>query len=83
MCIRDRLESHHRSLTLYLWLSFRFPLAFCFRAEADALKTQTEEAVEFCLEAIRVQRARRLAKLGRAHEVRPEHRHVAGVEAGV
>lgn len=77
------LESHHRSLTLYLWLSFRFPLAFCFRAEADALKTQTEEAVEFCLEAIRVQRARRLAKLGRAHEVRPEHRHVAGVEAGV
>ncbi len=25
------LESLHRCFTLYLWLSFRFPLAFCYR----------------------------------------------------
>lgn len=62
------LESLHRTLTLYLWLGFRFPLAFCFRHEVEALKTRTEGSIEFCLEAIRVRRAQRLARLGRASE---------------
>lgn len=70
------LESHHRALTLYMWLSFRFPLAFCYQGEVSERKARTEEAIQFCLEAIRVQRARRLALLGRSHEVRPEHRNV-------
>ena len=62
------LESHHRSLSLYLWLAYRFPLAFCFRREVDERKTRTEHAIEFCLEAIRVRRAQRLARLGRSDE---------------
>lgn len=70
------LESHHRSLSLYLWLSYRFPLAFCFQDAVEQRKARTEDAIEFCLSAIRIQRARRLTKLGREHEVRPEHRHV-------
>lgn len=70
------LESHHRSLTLYLWLSFRFPLAFCYQKEVQERKMRTEEAIQFCLEAIRVQRAKRLTLLGRSHDVRPEQRSV-------
>ncbi len=57
------LESLHRSLSLYLWLSFRFPLAFCYRSGVEGLKLQTEQAIEFVLEAIRVMRAARLAKV--------------------
>ncbi|WFD31578.1 RNA helicase [Malassezia sp. CBS 17886] len=66
------LESHHRSLSLYLWLSYRFPLAFCFRADVDVRKTRVEAAIEFCLESIRVQRARRLERLGRGATGAPE-----------
>lgn len=68
------LESHHRSMSLYLWLSYRFPLAFCFQAAVEQRKARTEDAIEFCLRAIRFQRARRLTRLGRGDEVRPEHR---------
>lgn len=62
------LESLHRGLTLYLWLSFRFPLAFCFGKHVVELKTRTEHAIEMCLAAIRAGRRRRLAKLGRSDE---------------
>lgn len=57
------LESLHRSISLYLWLSFRFPLAFCYKADAEAIKERTERTIEFLLEAIRIGRANRLAKI--------------------
>lgn len=68
------LESHHRSLSLYLWLSYRFPLAFCFQSEVDVRKARVEEAIEFCLNAIRFQRARRLTQLGRTDEGKKAYR---------
>ncbi|WFC99528.1 RNA helicase [Malassezia yamatoensis] len=73
------LESHHRSMSLYLWLAYRFPLAFCFQSEVEHRKARTEDAIEFCLAGIRFQRARRLTRLGRQSEVRPEHRESIGV----
>ncbi|PWY98962.1 hypothetical protein BCV70DRAFT_201180 [Testicularia cyperi] len=62
------LESLHRSMSLYLWLSFRFPLAFCYRLDMDARKKRVEDAIEFVLEGIRFGRARRLRALGRTDE---------------
>ena len=59
------LESLHRCFTLYLWLSFRFPLAFCYRAEVDARKKVAEEAIDFVLQGIRFGRTKRLQALGR------------------
>ncbi|PWN53247.1 P-loop containing nucleoside triphosphate hydrolase protein [Violaceomyces palustris] len=60
-----RLESLHRSLSLYLWLSFRFPLSFCYRADTEKIKKRIEDSIEFCLQGIRFSRARRLRDLGR------------------
>ena len=62
------LESLHRSFSLYLWLSYRFPLAFCFRQEVDDRKKIVEDGIEFCLEGIRFGRASRLRALGRTEE---------------
>lgn len=46
------LESLHKALVLYLWLSFRLDLAFPDREKATLLKTRTEEALEYCLERL-------------------------------
>lgn len=62
------LESLHRCFTLYLWLSFRFPLAFCWRKEVNERKKKAEEAIDFVLQGIRFGRAKRLQALGRAPE---------------
>lgn len=62
------LETLHRGLTLYRWLSMRFSIAFPFYAEAARLKTRTERAIDYCLELIRANRQRRLAALGREPE---------------
>ncbi|CDR99918.1 related to SUV3-ATP-dependent RNA helicase, mitochondrial [Sporisorium scitamineum] len=59
------LESLHRCFTLYLWLSFRFPLAFCYRSEVERRKKVAEEAIDFVLQGIRFGRAKRLQALGR------------------
>ncbi|SNX86429.1 related to SUV3 - ATP-dependent RNA helicase, mitochondrial [Melanopsichium pennsylvanicum] len=67
------LESLHRCFSLYLWLSFRFPLAFCYRSEVDRRKKGVEEAIDFVLQGIRFGRAKRLQALGRAvptHKIR-------------
>ncbi|ETS65378.1 hypothetical protein PaG_00112 [Moesziomyces aphidis] len=60
------MESLHRCFTLYLWLSFRFPLAFCYRAEVERRKKRAEDAIDFVLQGIRFGRAKRLQALGRA-----------------
>lgn len=62
------LESLHRCFTLYLWLSFRFPLAFCWKKEVDERKKEAEEAIDFVLQGIRFGRAKRLQALGRKAE---------------
>ena len=64
------LESLHRSLTIYLWLGFRFPLSFCFRHHVAERKRRTEASIEFCLEVIRIRRAQRLTYLGRGEEAK-------------
>lgn len=64
------LESLHRSLTIYLWLGFRFPLSFCFRHHVAGRKRRTEASIEFCLEVIRIRRAQRLTYLGRDEEAK-------------
>lgn len=62
------LESLHRSLSLYLWLSFRFSLAFCHRQDVERMKVQAEKAIEFCLEGIRFGRATRMSAAERKAE---------------
>ncbi|KDN47955.1 hypothetical protein K437DRAFT_290460, partial [Tilletiaria anomala UBC 951] len=57
------LESLHRCISLYLWLSFRFPLAFCYRPQVLEIKGRTEKAIVFILDAMRLARATRLAAL--------------------
>ncbi len=47
------LESLYRVLVVYKWFHNRFPLAFCHGERANALKTQSEEAIEWCLERLR------------------------------
>lgn len=43
------LEGLHKSLVLYLWLSYRLPVAFYQSEEAYALKERTEKALDWCL----------------------------------
>lgn len=44
------LEALHKCLTNYLWLSFRFELAFPDRELAAEMKSRTEKMLEWCLE---------------------------------
>ncbi|GAA5861345.1 hypothetical protein JCM1840_005339 [Sporobolomyces johnsonii] len=53
------LESFHRSLTLYLWLSYRLSPIFCDQAAARALRQEVERAIEFTLDGIRFERVDR------------------------
>lgn len=46
------LESLHKAIVLYLWLSFRMDLAFPEREQAGQLKLRVEDALEFCLERL-------------------------------
>lgn len=45
-----QLESLHKALVLYLWLSYRFELAFPDRDLAAQYKERTENVLEMCLE---------------------------------
>lgn len=46
----SRLETMHRLLTLYVWLSFRIPVAFSHSNEAIAKLHEVEEAMQWLLE---------------------------------
>lgn len=46
------LESLHKAIVLYIWLSFRLDLAFPEREKAGELKLRVEDALEFCLERL-------------------------------
>ncbi|KDQ18625.1 hypothetical protein BOTBODRAFT_104008 [Botryobasidium botryosum FD-172 SS1] len=45
-----QLEYLHKSIVLYIWLSYRFPLAFAGQTEAMELKDRTERGIQFILE---------------------------------
>ncbi|CAE6477789.1 unnamed protein product [Rhizoctonia solani] len=49
----SNLESLHATLVLYMWLSFRLPLGFYQAPEAQAMKTEVERGIEWCLKMIR------------------------------
>lgn len=59
------LESLHRIVMLYIWMSFRFPLAFLQRREAEEYSEEVESAIQFTLEGMRAGRGKRLQELGR------------------
>ncbi|TIC13162.1 P-loop containing nucleoside triphosphate hydrolase protein [Wallemia mellicola] len=48
----NSLESLHRSLVLYTWLSFRFTLDYTRRSVAQDLKVRTERCIEYILENV-------------------------------
>ncbi|GAA6035934.1 hypothetical protein JCM8097_005173 [Rhodosporidiobolus ruineniae] len=53
------LESFHRCLTLYLWLSYRLAPVFCDQDAARQLRSRVERAIEGALEGIRFERVSR------------------------
>ncbi|GAA5856184.1 hypothetical protein JCM8547_000809 [Rhodosporidiobolus lusitaniae] len=55
----QNLESYHRCLTLYLWLSYRLANIFCHQQEARELRQRVEKAIEAALEGIRFERVSR------------------------
>ncbi|BEJ14973.1 hypothetical protein CspHIS471_0407400 [Cutaneotrichosporon sp. HIS471] len=65
------LESLHKALVLYIWLSFRFHLAFPDRELAAAYKERTEHALEICLE--RMPGVRQKTREERTGEMDGEH----------
>ncbi|KAF9239148.1 P-loop containing nucleoside triphosphate hydrolase protein [Melanogaster broomeanus] len=54
MCMKalQILESMHKVLVLYIWLSFRHIVAFHGSDEAHELKVRVEKALEWCLQQI-------------------------------
>ncbi|BGP12481.1 hypothetical protein JCM10213_006951 [Rhodosporidiobolus nylandii] len=55
----QQLESTHRCLTLYLWLSYRMSSIFCDREAARELRARVEKAIEGALGGIRFERTER------------------------
>ncbi|GJN92169.1 hypothetical protein Rhopal_005199-T1 [Rhodotorula paludigena] len=53
------LESFHRCLTLYLWLSYRLAPIFCDQAAARELRRRVEVAIEGALAGVRFERVDR------------------------
>ncbi|GAA6013335.1 hypothetical protein JCM11491_006358 [Sporobolomyces phaffii] len=53
------LESFHRCLTLYLWLSYRLAPIFSDQAAARELRHRVERAIEVVLDTIRFERVKR------------------------
>ncbi|WWC95878.1 hypothetical protein V866_002745 [Kwoniella sp. B9012] len=63
------LETLHKSLVLYIWLSFRLEVSFPDRAKAVELKERTEVVLDNCLERLPGLRQRKHAKGERSKEV--------------
>ncbi|GAA5922862.1 ATP-dependent RNA helicase SUV3 [Sporobolomyces koalae] len=53
------LESFHRCLTLYLWLSYRLAPIFSDQTRARELRQKVEKAIEYVLDGIRFERVQR------------------------
>lgn len=61
----QHLESMHRCLTLYLWLSYRQSTIFCDREAARALRKTVENAIEFTLSGMAFERIKRVRNRNR------------------
>ncbi|CAO1632177.1 unnamed protein product [Sympodiomycopsis kandeliae] len=68
------LESLHRTIMLYIWFSFRFPLAFLQGGKAAEYSIEIEQAIQFTLEGMRVGRGKRLQALGRDADTAKEEK---------
>lgn len=67
------LELLHKLTVAYLWLSYRFPVAFARQAEANQIKEDTESGIQFCLELIRAKRGKSVERtFGRLEKVSRE-----------
>lgn len=80
------LEGLHKSLVLYLWLSYRLPVAFYQSEEAHALKERSEKALDWCLRnmSTRVQDRQRASfrlRMTPEDEDGVEYRRTPGVRA--
>jgi ATP-dependent RNA helicase SUPV3L1/SUV3 len=60
------LETMHKSLVLYIWLSFRLSVAFPDRPRAVDLKSRTEVVLEACLERLPGLRNKKTSERGKA-----------------
>jgi ATP-dependent RNA helicase SUPV3L1/SUV3 len=65
------LESLHKALVLYIWLSFRLELAFPDRELASEYKKRTEKVLEVCLERMPGLRSKKRTE--RTKEMDHEH----------
>lgn len=74
------LESYHRCLTLYLWLSYRLAPIFCDQPAARELRNRVEKAIETALAGIRFERVDRSrgAKRNKARFAEPSPAEEAG-----
>ncbi|WVF69263.1 hypothetical protein IAT40_004039 [Kwoniella sp. CBS 6097] len=63
------LETLHKSLVLYIWLSFRLEVAFPDRAQAVEAKNRTEVVLDQCLERLPGLRQRKQNRGERGKEV--------------
>lgn len=59
------LESMHRCLTLYLWLSYRQSTIFCDREAARELRKKVEAGIDFVLSGMKFSKLERGAKAKR------------------
>lgn len=59
------LESSHRCLTLYLWLSYRQTTIFCDREAARALRKRIENGIDFVLSGMKFSKLERGSKAKR------------------
>ncbi|KAG8803130.1 RNA helicase [Serendipita sp. 398] len=58
----EGLELLHKMACVYLWMSYRFPIAFSKRERVEEIKLATELGIQFCLEAVSEDRARQFTK---------------------
>ncbi|TGZ81251.1 hypothetical protein EX30DRAFT_395746 [Ascodesmis nigricans] len=63
-----RLESLHKFIVCYLWLSYRFPATFAPRELAMELKTIAEDKIQDCLDRIRFSRHKLLPHRRKAQQ---------------
>jgi ATP-dependent RNA helicase SUPV3L1/SUV3 len=58
----EALELLHKMACVYLWLSYRYPIAFYQQERTKEIKLATELGIQFCLEMIQSERAKALKK---------------------
>jgi ATP-dependent RNA helicase SUPV3L1/SUV3 len=79
----EALELLHKMACAYIWMSYRFPIAFFMRERTEEIKLATEVGIQFCLEMLQTDRAKamnaRLMKAA-AYEQKRNAKLVAAAE---